>query len=179
MSDTSGGELRIFVEPLVGEDDAPRGASELDVMPIPDGGGPLALDEAILLEGITIEGRAVLAMSTPPGRRVRINGTRAARLSVLHVADQIQLDDVVLHVTYMRRPRVGPPPKDLVGKPCGVCSVPFASRSVVVAHDCGRVLHLEPKSTPAEDRLQCALLGCPDCNEPLVLEAGYAYEPEI
>jgi hypothetical protein len=49
----------------------------------------------------------------------------------------------------------------------------------VVAHDCNTYLHLEPEEGAAGDPLRCALLGCPVCNEPVSLEDGYAYEPEL
>jgi hypothetical protein len=172
-------ELRLFVEPLDGDEDAARASSELQALVVPDGVHAFELDETILFEPIDLEGRVALAMTTPRGRRVRLNGASAPRVSVLRVGDQVQLEDVVLHVTYMRRPRVGPPPKTLVGKPCGLCSVPFTETSTVVAHDCNTYLHLEPEEGAAGDPLRCALLGCPVCNEPVSLEDGYAYEPEL
>jgi hypothetical protein len=177
-----GGELRLFVEPLpAGEagENGVRDVAELEVISIPAGATTLEVDQGIRFEALTLEGRAALAMVTSPERRVRVNGAGAPLVSVLRIGDQVQLDDCVLHVTYMRRPRVGAPPAGLVGKPCGLCSVPFTATSTVVAHDCNTYLHLEPEDPSTDEALQCALLGCPTCNEPVVLDEGYTYEPEL
>ena len=79
----------------------------------------------------------------------------------------------------MRRPRVGTTPEGLVGRKCGVCLVPLAGDSNVVVCDCGAGLHLDPKSVPEAERLDCALLGCPTCDQSISMEAGFTYIPDL
>jgi hypothetical protein len=39
---------------------------------------------------------------------------------------------------------------------------------------------MEGQSTPAVVRLECAALGdCPNCAQPIVMQSGYSYTPEI
>jgi hypothetical protein len=126
-----------------------------------------------------VGGGWALLMLTPPSLEVRLNGLPAPRVAVLAVGDQIQLPEAVLHVTKHRSVALGPPSAALVGKTCGVCRGVFDERTVVLVHDCGAALHLEPESKPAGERLECALLGCPDCGKPVSLESGFSYLPEV
>lgn len=134
---------------------------------------------ALLLEVLGAGAGAELLMQTPGALGVRVNGARPPCITPLVVGDQVQLDDAVVHVTRHRHLEAGPPSEDLVGRRCGVCLVPIATHTTVVQHDCGQVLHLEPESVPEEDRLECALFGCPQCEEPVSLECGLVYQPEF
>jgi len=135
---------------------------------------------ALYFEPLTVDRRPALLMLTPKGVEVRVNGRPSPRVSVLAVGDQLQLGDAVLHLTRYREPAVGPPSPELLGRRCEVCRVPFDEHTRVYIHDCGQPLHLEPESKPAEDRLECALLGdCPNCREPISMESGFSYLPEL
>jgi hypothetical protein len=140
-----------------------------------------ALDARTLhFESIAIGSRAALLMLTPPGVRVRINDRPSPMVAVLRVGDQLRLGDTTLHLTQYREFAAGSPSPELLGRRCGVCRVPFDPETRVVVHDCGEAFHLEPESKPAEERLECARLGdCPNCGEPIPMESGYAFWPEL
>jgi hypothetical protein len=192
-------DFRFIVEPGADADDRRRDASEL--LEVPVGRGVRALDleslasdprleatrrgrgfraRALHFEPLTVDRRPTLLMLTPPGVRTRVNGRPSPSLALLEVGDQLQVGDTVLHLTQYREFAVGPPPPELLGRRCGVCRVPFDRETRVYLHDCGAALHLEPESKPAEERLECALLGdCPNCGEPISMEPGYSFLPEI
>ena len=112
--------------------------------------------------------------------KVRLNDHPSPIVAVLDVGDQLQIGDTVLHLTKFREFAVGPPSPDLLGRRCGVCRVPFDEQTRVYLHDCGEALHLESESKPAEERLECALLGnCPNCGGSISLESGYSFTPEL
>ena len=119
-------------------------------------------------------------MLTPSGVEARVNDRPSPRLAVLGVGDQLQVGETVLHVTRYNEFSVGPPTPELLGRRCGVCRVPFDESTQVYVHDCGTPMHLDPKSKPADERLECAALGaCPNCEQPIVMQSGYSYLPEI
>jgi hypothetical protein len=131
-------------------------------------------------EPLTMDRRPALLMMTPIGVGVRVNARPSPRIAVLAEGDQVQIGDAVLHLTRYREFAVGPPSPELLGRRCEVCRVPFDEQTRVYIHDCGQPLHLEPESKPAEDRLECALLGdCPNCRQPISMESGYSYLPEL
>ena len=131
-------------------------------------------------EPLTVDRRPALLMLTSNEVEVRVNDRPSPRIAVLAVGDQLQIGDAVVHLTRYREFAVGPPSTELLGRRCEVCRVPFDERTRVYIHDCGQPLHLEPESKPAEDRLECALLGdCPNCREPISMESGYSYLPEL
>jgi hypothetical protein len=131
-------------------------------------------------ESLTVDRRPALLMLTPNEVDVRLNDRPAPRISVLSMGDQLQIGDAVLHLTRYREFAVGPPAPELLGRRCEVCRLPFVENTRVYVHDCGQPLHLEPESKPAEDRLECALVGdCPTCREPISMESGYSYLPEL
>jgi hypothetical protein len=133
-----------------------------------------------VFEPVRFDGLPGLLMSTPEGARVRVNGRRAPRVALLGVGDQVQHDGCVLHLTRFRKPRIGAPPAELVGTACPTCRTPVLEDARVVVHDCGAPIHLEDESTPEERRFECALVGsCPRCEQPVDLEAGYAWLPEL
>jgi hypothetical protein len=135
---------------------------------------------ALQFESLTVDRRPALLMLTPPGVEIRVNGRPSPRVAALSVCDQVQIGDAVLHLTRYREFAVGPPSPELLGRRCEVCRVPFDEHTRVYIHDCGQPLHLEPESKPAEDRLECALLGdCPNCREPISMESGFSYLPEL
>jgi hypothetical protein len=141
---------------------------------------PGAAADTLQLEPLTVDRRPALLMLTPNEVGVRVNDRPAPRIAVLAVGDQLQIGDAVLHLTRYREFPVGPPSAEMLGRPCPVCRVPFDENTRAYVHDCGLAMHLEPESKPAEDRLECALLGdCPNCDGPISLESGYAYVPEL
>jgi hypothetical protein len=192
-------DFRFLVEPSVGGDGQRREASEL--VDVVVGRGVRALDVesfasnprivaapktrgpgagTLQFEPLNVDRRPALLMLTPTGVRVRVNARPSPRVAVLAVGDQLQIGDAVLHLTRYREFAVGPPSPELLGRRCEVCRVPFDEQTRVYIHDCGQALHLEPESKPAEDRLECALLGdCPNCREPISLESGYSFLPEL
>jgi len=189
------GEFCLFVESLDDVGEAPARAL-LPVLTVPPSGAvalapahdppgwqlasaPAEAPSPLRLEAVSIDGRPALLLATPPGARVGHNGVPAGIVDVLAIADQIQIEGTIFHVSFMRRPRVGPPPEALVGVPCPVCALPVEAGSVVVVHECGAPLHLVPASADEPEPLECALLGCPACEGPVALEPGYAFLPEL
>jgi hypothetical protein len=191
-------DLRVLVEPLAGWGERRRDVAELRDVPVGEGVRSLDVDSfaalprlvaarrdrapgprALQLEALSVERGSVLLVITPPSVAVRVNGARAPRVAVLRVGDQIQLPEAILHVTEYRNVTLGSPSGALVGGKCDLCRGVFDERTVVLVHGCGSALHLEPESKPAAERLECALLGCPNCEEPVSLESGFSYLPEI
>jgi hypothetical protein len=192
-------DFRFLVEPCGDADERLRDATQL--VDIAVGRGVRALDvesfasnprivaaprtrgpEAgtLQFEPLTVDGRPALLMLTPNEVEVRVNDRPSPRIAVLAVGDQLQIGDAILHLTRYRELAVGPPSPELLGRRCGVCLVPFDQDTRVYVHDCGQPLHLEPESKPAEERLECALLGdCPHCLEPISMQSGFSYLPEI
>jgi hypothetical protein len=137
--------------------------------------GPAPTRSMFQLEPVEVERHPALLMLASRPSPVRVNGTPAPPLSLLEVGDVIQLGDVLLHVSWLRAPQVGPAAEHLVGKTCPVCRTPItASATVFVHEECGTALHLEPD----ENGLQCALLGdCASCGRPVSLDSGLSYRP--
>jgi hypothetical protein len=131
-------------------------------------------------EPLSVDKRPVLLMLTPPGVEVRVNGQPSPRVAVLTVGDQVQIEDTTLHLTRYRKFEVGPPSPELLGRPCGICRVQFDEHTRVYVHDCGEPMHLEPESKPVEKRLECALLPvCLNCEQPISMQSGFTYLPEL
>jgi hypothetical protein len=193
-------DFRFLVEPWSDGDALCRHASELVDLAVGEGVRALNLEsfasnprivaarrsrgpEASMLhfEPLSVDRRPALLMLAPRDVEVRVNGRPSPRIAVLGVGDQVQTGDAVLHLTRYREFAVGPPSPEMIGRPCELCRVPFVEDTRVYIHDvCGRPLHLEPESKPAEDRLECARIGdCPNCRKPISLESGYAYLPEL
>jgi hypothetical protein len=125
--------------------------------------------------------RPQLLLLSPGDARVRVNGQPAPPVALLGVKDQVQLGGgPLLHVTAYHAARVGPTPADQVGRECPVCRAPLAATTVYVCPGCGTALHCEVEDK-GPDRLECARLTseCPTCRAPVVLEAGWAYLPEL
>jgi hypothetical protein len=135
---------------------------------------------ALHFEPISAGGQASLLMLSAPGVETRLNDRPAPRLAVLDVGDQLQVGETLLHVTRYTEFAVGPPTPELLGRKCGVCRVPFDEDTRVYVHSCGSAMHMEDESKPAGERLECAALGaCPDCEQPVVMQSGYEYLPEV
>jgi hypothetical protein len=187
----------ILIEPVL-DTSSCRDAEELEAVPVgacvhsldwstfaaeprltPVEGDAVMSPDALWLEPIRLD-RPTLLLVAPPGLSLRVNGRAAARLELLDVGDQIQLGELLLHVTRRRHVDVGPPAVEHLSKRCGVCRLPIREDTEVIVHDaCGSVLHLEPESRPASERLACALLGCPSCDAPVSLGSGYVWLPEL
>ena len=192
-------DFRFLVESAADADERRRDAGEL--LEVPVGRGVRVLDleslasdprleatqrgrgfrtRALHFESLTVEGRPALLLLTPHGVEARVNDRPLPSIALLEVGDQLQVADTVLHLTQYREFAVAPPSPELLGRRCGVCRVPFVRETRVYLHDCGAALHLEPESKPAEERLECALLGdCPNCGEPISTESGYSFLPEL
>lgn len=153
-------------------------ASNPRIVAAPRSRGPEA--GTLQFEPLSVDRRPALLMLTPQGVGVRVNDCPSPRIAVLAVGDQLQIGDVVLHLTRYREFAVGPPSPEMLGRKCAVCLVPFVYNTRVYVHDCGQPLHLEPDSKPVDERLECARLGdCPHCLAPISLQSGYSYLPEI
>ena len=136
---------------------------------------------AIFLEPIRSGQKFQLLLGSPPCRRVLVNGQSPARIVLLTVKDQVQVDpDHVLHVSIFCQPYVGPPSPDLIGKCCPLCLSPFSPSSVVFVCPCGCALHSEGADIPVSKRLECARLSrsCSSCQQPLSWSAGHVFYPE-
>jgi hypothetical protein len=192
-------DFRFLVELWADGDERCRHASELVDLAVGDGVRALDVESfpsnprlvaaprnraaaasMLQFEPLSVDRRPALLMLTPKGVAVRVNDRPSPRIAVLAVGDQVQIGNAVLHLTRYREFAVGPASRELLGRRCEVCRVPFDEHTHVYVHDCGQPLHLEPASKPAEERLECALLGdCPNCREPISLESGYSYLPEL
>jgi hypothetical protein len=192
-------DFRLLVEPGTDGDERRCDASELLEVAIGSGVRTLDLESiasnpqladarrcrglstrGLHFESLSIEKRAALLMLTPPGVGVRVNGRPSPIVAVLNVGDQLQVGGTVLHLTRYNEFAVGPPSPELLGRRCGVCRVPFDEQTRVYLHECGEALHLEPASKPAEERLECALLGnCPNCGGKISTASDYSFLPEL
>lgn len=135
----------------------------------------------LTFESLTVDGRAALLMQSPPGLRVRVNGSPAGRLRVLNAGDELQLDAAVLHLVEYDPFFAGPPADEYIGRPCGLCRTPIIVGTRIYVHGCGTPLHIEDESTPADQRLECALVTdtCPVCERNISLQTGYRDFPEL
>jgi hypothetical protein len=103
-----------------------------------------------------------------------VNGEVVSRVAVMAPGDEFSWrpGGLAFRVALYVRPRLGPPPKNVLGKPCPVCRVPFVQITTCFTCGCGAVTHCEG---PGAQKLQCALLTqtCPVCRRPVVLVEGY------
>jgi len=132
-------------------------------------------------EAIVVAGRAVALVHCPRALSVRVNGGPAGSLLLLHAGDELQLDCAVLHAVEFVRCVPGPPAPQHVGRICGVCRTPVSAATRIYVHSCQAVMHLECEPTPADQRLECALLTdtCPVCERSISLQSGYLELPEL
>jgi hypothetical protein len=187
-------EFRLLVEGATDGDPPTRNAGELPMHSSGDGVLALAVDDlapvqpdaaersvALRFEALAVEHSDALLMLAPPRLDVRVNGLPAPRITVLEVADQVQLAGAVLHVTRYQSSATGPPAPEHIGRRCPICSVEIDADTRVHVHACGALLHAEePGSKPEADLLQCAQLGtCPDCDSSVALTTGLTYTPEL
>jgi hypothetical protein len=134
---------------------------------------------AVHFEPLRTGGRSTLLMHSAPEASARVNGRPAPVLAALEMGDQVRIGHDLLHLTRFRRIEAIVPNQDQIGRKCPVCRVDFVAETRVVVHDCGAILHLEPETVPDDERLECALLGCPSCREPVEFAAGFVFEPEV
>jgi hypothetical protein len=141
---------------------------------------PLA-SGAIIVEQIVNSRRQLRLLAMQPwGEPLRVNGHAAPRIAVLGEKDSLQLaDETTLHVTYFNRPRNGKPPRELIGKQCPVCRVPFTENSTVYICPCGVATHNSADGDT--DGLQCTRLqhACIGCERPIMLKEGFSYWPDL
>lgn len=136
--------------------------------------------EAPILEPTVLRGgqpRLLLVM--PASCSVRVNESRAPRVAVLRERDQFQFDAAhVFHVALFHRPQTGPAPASCVGKPCPICLTLFTDDPASICYrcQCGTLLHLQDSAG-----LECAraVRECPHCHQPISLEEGYAWLPNL
>lgn len=142
---------------------------------------PGEAEAAVLLEPVLQGRQARLLQTTMGDQPAYVNGLRAPRFVVLRECDCLRLEERYLfHVTVFHTPSIAPVSAAWIGRECPVCRVPFAAGAKCYTCACGTVMHCEDPSV--EDSLQCARLcvrsGCPACQRPVVLQAGYSYLPE-
>ena len=112
--------------------------------------------------------------------QARVNGVAAAPITPLTCGDVLRLSThATLHVSELRTFTVGPPPAELVARPCALCGVPLCADTRVHVCACGAARHLESEDNASGDEpLECLLVGaCPDCDRP-VPAGGLAYRPQ-
>ncbi len=125
-----------------------------------------------------------LLMVNPAGLPLKVNGRPAPPLSLLKEKDEVSpgpLATVVAHVVLHHNPRIGPPDKGEIGKPCLLCNSRIIRDTTLYrCCRCGKALHLEGDDKPEKVRLECARIcsECPACRTPIVFETGYRYTPE-
>lgn len=120
-----------------------------------------------------------LFVLVPSHADARINGQPAPRLALLKEKDVFTCGrHVILHVTLYHHASLGSPRPELIGKECPVCRVPFTAETTVFACSCGAALHHEASDPQG---LKCATMrgDCPSCGRPIVLEAGYTWQPRL
>ena len=133
----------------------------------------------LLLEPVELGGRRLLLVATVGGLTPRLNGAPAPVVALLDVKDHLRVGDAAVWVSEYLESLPGPPPAELVGKPCGLCRLPVEASSAVYRCDCGVLLHLEGEDRPAETRLECALVGdCPNCGTAVRLDRGPVWTPD-
>lgn len=134
----------------------------------------------VVLEPVSIGGRARLLAIAPPELRLRVNGLPAPDVAVLQVGDELHAGGgPPLYVTEYRSPRIETPAGELLERACEVCRLPLTPETrVYVCHHCGSPMHLEGPEHPGGDPLTCALLGDCVCETPVATDGGYAWRPE-
>jgi hypothetical protein len=124
---------------------------------------------------------ARLALWSPRGRRVLVNGQPAPSLAIARAGDEIALDGADhfwrLHVSIYRPKSIGVAGEDLIGRECPLCLGRFSAENAVFRCGCGSALHVAERA--AESELDCAraVANCPDCRRTIVLESGYEELP--
>jgi hypothetical protein len=140
-----------------------------------------ATPDSPILEPV-VQGRhpALLVRSEgDPG--LRVNGLPVPLFAVLKEGDYLRLGlGTGFYVTVYNHPRLGEVPPSLIGKECPVCRVPFGEGVTCYVCSCGAAVHHSPEA--GDESLQCAKLrarsGCPACQRPVILEAGYTFIPD-
>jgi len=137
--------------------------------------------EAPILEPILLrDGQPRLLLVIPASCAVRVNEGRAPRVIVMRERDQFQFEPGhVFHVAvFCHRQQTGPAPASYVGKPCPICLTLFTDDPASICYrcQCGTLLHLQ--DSPG---LECAraVRECPHCHQPISLEEGYSWLPNL
>lgn len=138
--------------------------------------------DAVLLEAVRHGCKSYLAAVVAPAVRVRVNGLPAPPICVLRVCDEIDVNsECLLRLALFVRPYLGAPEPEWVGSECPLCTTPIRGDSRVYAcPNCVAVMHADGKEVPEAARLECHLLAsaCPCCQQPIVLEEGFADESD-
>lgn len=169
--------------------EVPRGLSFLpsrlggDPQPL-DEDDPVPEEEGYLVEPLAGEGNPRLLLVRSPGLGpVRVNGRRAAAVTLLKPGDQVRFQGGgVMHVTLFHRPFVGRAPRDVVGRRCGYCRTTIgADDAVHLCWSCKTPIHHGSGEESGDERLECASLApsCTVCGRPLALVEGYSSLPEL
>lgn len=153
---------------------------------------PVVLESGVVLEPVRSDLDARVAMVSPRGSNVRVNGAPPPRIALLQVGDEVQIDGRLhLHVTVYHRPEIRPAGETHGGAECPVCRVTLEPDvQVYVCPRCGDATHCEfdDESSPGleaghagRDALPCARLtsACARCGTPVILDEGYAYVPDV
>jgi hypothetical protein len=135
-----------------------------------------------ILEPVTRGRLSVLFCQRVGPHPVRVNGLPIPLFATLKESDHLQIGTAfACYITLFNRPGLEDASPAWVGRECPVCRVPVALGVRCYVCPCGAILHCEVAAT--EDSLQCAQLrarsGCPACQRPVVLEAGYTFLPEV
>jgi hypothetical protein len=136
---------------------------------------------SLILEPILTRSHQVrLLVVSADDAALTVNGELAPRVALLKERDQFQLAHAVnFHIAVFQQPRIGPPPPEVLGRPCALCLVPFIPETRCYVCLCGCALHIE--GGPHEEfKLQCArvLRECL-CHRPLILTPSYSSLPNL
>jgi hypothetical protein len=166
----------------------PVGVSFLRVEP--DAGPQLVAGEpdetlqrdCFVIEPVCIDHQPQALLISPPGRRARVSGQISPPVVLLREKHALMLGEHLLYVTVYRRPYIGPPPVEVVGKECPFCRTTILADSRVYLCDCGVALHREVADSAKPDKkpLECATLvsECPACDRPVVRTERYDWLPD-
>ena len=145
---------------------------------------PQNSDQSIRLESIRNKSQSSLLMTFEPGLRVTTNGLPAACFSVLNPGDVLGVGDLVLYLSLLNRPYIGPPDESHLAAKCGYCRVPIkdeADMRVYVCPNCNLPMHSHGEEIPVEKRLECAKLSsqCGHCQADIVASEGFTHVPAL
>lgn len=141
-------------------------------------------DGAVHFKTITVNGtlRKLFFERIDSQLRVRVNGSRVARWTLLHSGDVLDLDDLTFHVSLLNQPYIGPPEPSHVGRKCGYCRVKIEDSDemrIYACPKCGFPTHFQDDHVPPETRLECAKASsqCGHCQADIIASEGFTHVP--